>query len=166
MFHVHLDYFQKSPLGSRPNTKPRDHGTLNAHNGYFILFYHVWGPAWIEIHWNNSWLRAWSHTTSHYTWESVTTLHDFGGVLGLAFEHFLLGNHNFMVINLGSYVKWPLVIENPNCCLKLVSCVCIVLFYITKLLHLTPLCPIGPKKFTKAQYCPCKNKLYVGESYR
>jgi hypothetical protein len=32
MFHGHLDYFQKPPLGGRPNTKSRDHGTPNAHN--------------------------------------------------------------------------------------------------------------------------------------
>ena len=30
MFHGHLDYSQKSPLGGRPNTKPGDHGTSNA----------------------------------------------------------------------------------------------------------------------------------------
>ena len=83
MFHGHLVYFQKPTLGGRPNTKPGDHGTLKAHNRWFILFYHVWGPAaWIDIHWNSIWLRARSHTTSHYTWESVTSLHDLGGVLG------------------------------------------------------------------------------------
>ena len=82
MFHGHLDYFQKPPLGGRPNTKPGDHGTPNAHNRWFILFYHVWGPAWIEIHWNSIWLRVRSHMASHYTWGSVTTLHDFGGVSG------------------------------------------------------------------------------------
>ena len=32
MFHGHLDYFQKPPLGGRPNTKLGDHGTPNAHN--------------------------------------------------------------------------------------------------------------------------------------
>ena len=64
------------------------HGTLNAHYCCFILFYHVWGPAWIEIHWNGIWLRAWSHMTSHYTWGSVTTLHDFGGVLGRPLDTF------------------------------------------------------------------------------
>ena len=88
MFHAHLDYFQKPLLGGRPNTKPRDHGTPNAHNRWFILFCHVWGPAWIEIHWNSIWLRARSHMTSHYTWGSVTTLHDFGGVLGWPFNTF------------------------------------------------------------------------------
>jgi len=82
MFHGHLDYLQKSPLGGRPNTKLGDHSTPNAHNCWFILFFHVWGPAWIEIHWNSIWLKAWSHVTSHYTWRSVTTLHAFGGVLG------------------------------------------------------------------------------------
>jgi hypothetical protein len=44
---------------------------------------HMWGPAWIEIHWHDSIrLRVRSHMTSHYTWKSVTTLHDFGGALG------------------------------------------------------------------------------------
>jgi hypothetical protein len=32
MVHGHLDYFQIPPLGGRPNTKPGDHGTPNAHN--------------------------------------------------------------------------------------------------------------------------------------
>ena len=32
VFHGHLDYFQIQPLGGRPNTKPRYHGTLNPHN--------------------------------------------------------------------------------------------------------------------------------------
>jgi hypothetical protein len=32
MFHGHLHYFQILPLGSKPNTKPRDNGTPNAHN--------------------------------------------------------------------------------------------------------------------------------------
>ena len=54
-----------------------------------FYFYHVWGPAWIEIHWNSIWLRAQSHMTSHYTWGSVTTLHDFGGVLGRPLDTFL-----------------------------------------------------------------------------
>ena len=82
MFHNHLDYFQKLPLEGRPNTKPRDHGTPNYCNSWFILFYHVWGLAWIEIPWNSIWLRTRSHMASHYTWGSVTTLHDFGGDLG------------------------------------------------------------------------------------
>ena len=76
MFHGHVDYFQWPLLGGRPNTKPLgDHGTLNAHNRWFILFYHGWGPAWIEIHWNSIWLRTRSHMTSHYTWRSVNKLH-------------------------------------------------------------------------------------------
>ena len=81
MFHGHLDNFQKPPLGGKSNTKPGDHGTLNTHNRWCILFHHAWGPAWIEIHWNSIRLRACSHMTSHYTWGSVTTPHDFGGVL-------------------------------------------------------------------------------------
>ena len=53
MFHGHLDYFQKPLPGGRPNTKPWDHGTPNALNRWFILFYHVWGSTWIDIHWMN-----------------------------------------------------------------------------------------------------------------
>ena len=68
MFHGHLDYFQNPPFGCRPNTKPGNHGTSNANNRWFILFYHVWGHAWIEIHWNSIRLRARSHMASHYTW--------------------------------------------------------------------------------------------------
>jgi hypothetical protein len=46
------------------------------------------GPVWIETCWNNNWLRARSHMTSHYTWGSVTTLDDFGGVLGQPLDMF------------------------------------------------------------------------------
>jgi hypothetical protein len=99
-----LGFFPKPPLRCRPNTKPGDYGTLNAHNRWFILFYHVWKPTWIKIHWNSIGMRAWSHMTSHYTWGSVTTLLDFGDVLArLSFEL-----HNFMVTALGSCVGWPL----------------------------------------------------------
>jgi len=81
---------------------------MKAHSCRFILFYHAWGPAWIEIHWNNICLSARSHMASHYTWGSMTALHDFGGVyVGMAFGHFLLGSHKFMVIACGSCVKWP-----------------------------------------------------------
>ena len=45
MFHGHLDYFQKPALGGRPNKTSGDHGTSNAHNHWFILFYRVRGPA-------------------------------------------------------------------------------------------------------------------------
>ena len=80
MFHGHLDYFQKPPLGGRPHTKPGDHDTPNSHNRWFILFHRAWEPAWIEIHWNSIWLRHPSHMTSHYTRGSGTTLHDSGGL--------------------------------------------------------------------------------------
>ena len=111
MFHGHLDYFQKPPLGSRPNTKPEDHGTPNTHNRKFILFYQVRRPACIKIHQNNIWLRSQSHMTSHYTGGSVTTLQDVGGVLGRPLTTFLLGSYNFMVTALGSCVKCPIELE-------------------------------------------------------
>ena len=68
----------------------------NVHHRCFILFYHVWGPTLIEIHWFNIWLRARDHNT--WVWRCV----------GTAFGHFLSGAHNFMVMALGSYVTWPL----------------------------------------------------------
>jgi hypothetical protein len=83
MFHRLLDHFQEPPYGGRPNTKPVDHNTLNAHNYcWFVLFYQVRGPARMETRWSNIWMGARSHMASHYTWGSVTTLHDCGGVLG------------------------------------------------------------------------------------
>jgi hypothetical protein len=88
MFHVYLDYFQKPPLGGRPNTKHEDRGTPHAHNHWLILSYHVWRPTWIKIHWNSIWLRAKSHVTAHYTWGFVTALHDLGGVLGRPLDTF------------------------------------------------------------------------------
>ena len=113
MFHGQLDYFEKSHLGGRPNTKPGDHDIPNAHNCWFIQFYHVWGPAWMEIHSNSICLRVQSHMTSHYTWGSATTLHDFGG-LGWPLDTFLGGSHNFIVTTLGSCVNWPLSWGNYN----------------------------------------------------
>ena len=89
MFHGHLDYFQKPPLGRGPNTKPLgDHGTPNAHYRWFILFHHVRGPAQLKIHWSSIWSKTRSHMTSHYTRGSVTTLHDFGGALGQPLDTF------------------------------------------------------------------------------
>ena len=40
-FMVTWTIFNKPPLGGRPNTKLGDHGTPNALNRSFILFYHV-----------------------------------------------------------------------------------------------------------------------------
>ena len=114
MVHGHLDCFQKPSLGGRPHTKRGDHGTPNAHNRWYIRFYRVWGPAWVEFHSNSIWLRARSHTTSHYT----LRVHDhttwFWRCLGTTFGHFLLGSHNFMVTALGLCEKWPLY--QPHTC--------------------------------------------------
>ena len=57
-------------------------------------------PTWIKIHWKSIWLRTRSHMTSHYTWGSVTTLHDFESCLRTAFGHFIWA--------LGSCVKLAL----------------------------------------------------------
>jgi hypothetical protein len=91
-----LGLFSKPSLGGRPNTKPVDHGTLNAHHRWFILFYHGWEPAWIKTHWNSIWLRARSHMTSHLHMRirDHTT--------------WFWRSHKFMVAALGLCVKWPL----------------------------------------------------------
>jgi hypothetical protein len=78
LFHGHLDYFQKLPLGGKHNIRLGDHGTPNA----------IWGPAWV-LHWNHIRLRAWSHMTSHYTWGSMTALYEVGGGLGRSLDFFL-----------------------------------------------------------------------------
>jgi hypothetical protein len=105
-----LGLFSKNPpLGGKPNTKPRDNGTLNAHHHRLILFHHVRGPVCVEIHRISMWLRARSHTTSHYHSRRIrdhtTTWH--WRCVGPAFGHFLLGSHNVMVTALGSSTKWP-----------------------------------------------------------
>ena len=94
-------YCQNPPLGGRPNTEPEDHGISKSHNHWFILFYHVQGPAWIESHWNSIWLRARSHMASHYTWGFVTTLHDVGDVLGRPLDTFF-GHSQFH-----GHGSWP-----------------------------------------------------------
>ena len=61
----HWDCSQKPHAGDRPNKNLRDHGTLNAHNRYHILFYHVWGLAWTKIHWKSIWLKSNNMTSLH-----------------------------------------------------------------------------------------------------
>ena len=34
------------------------HDIPNAHNCWYILFCHVWGLAWIDIHWDSIWLKG------------------------------------------------------------------------------------------------------------
>ena len=64
-----LGLFSKPSFGDKSNTKPGDCGIPNAHNRWFILFNHVWRPAWIDIHWNNIWLKdghIWLHTRAQH----------------------------------------------------------------------------------------------------
>ena len=88
MFHGHLDYSWNPPLGGRPNIKPRNHCTPNAHKQWFILFYHVWETRMnrqslkIAFGWRPG--HIWLHTTlqgpwPHYMilkvcWDSLWTL--------------------------------------------------------------------------------------------
>ena len=75
-------------VGLTENRETMGLRTLTSVDFFILFWYHGWGPAWIEIHWNSIWLRALSHMASHYTWGSVTTLHDFGGVLGWPLDTF------------------------------------------------------------------------------
>ena len=76
IFRGHLDHCQKPPHGGRLNSKPGDHGTPNAQNRCYILFYHVWGPTCIEIHWNSILVEGpvtydftvYSRVRDHTTW--------------------------------------------------------------------------------------------------
>jgi hypothetical protein len=80
-----------------------------------FYFYHVWGPAWIEIHWNSIWLRVQSHmiftlllrVRDHITW--------FWRCVGTTFGHFHLGSHNFMVMAHGHGTwSWHMVMAHGH----------------------------------------------------
>jgi hypothetical protein len=82
-----LGLFSKTISWRWPNTKPGYHGTPNAHNCWFILLYHMWKPAWIEIHWNSIWLREVTYDfTLHLRVRDHTTW--FWRCVGTAFGHF------------------------------------------------------------------------------
>ena len=108
MFHGHLDYFQKPHLfKGRPNAKLGDHGTLKAHNSWFSIFYHVWGPCMNRNSMKQHLIEGLgtydftlhSRARDHMTW--------FWKCLGTAFGQFLLGSRNSMVTDLVSCVTWP-----------------------------------------------------------
>ena len=103
MFHPHLTIFNDHLLeiGLTLNMRPC-HST---HSQLLLCYIFIMceDSGWIEMHWNSIWLRAQSHRTAHYTWGSVTTLHDFG----MAFGHFFWAL-TISWSRLGSCVKWPL----------------------------------------------------------
>ena len=100
--HGHLDYFQNSPLGDRPNTKLRTMTLWTLTTVDLFYFNHRRRPTWIENHWNSIWLWAWLHMTSHYTWGSGSTLHDFGmsldGLWTLSFGLSQFRGHGFWLV--------------------------------------------------------------------
>ena len=113
-FTVTWNMFKNNFLKVGLTQKPRDHGTVNVHNHWFILFYHAWEPSWMHIHWNSIWLRAPSYMASHYTWGSVTTLHALGGALGRPLDTFVwaprkYGHGSWPVCEMGlsSSKAWP-----------------------------------------------------------
>ena len=94
-----------------------------------IMAQHVWGPAWLEIHWSSIWLRVRSHMTSHHItlegpWPHYMVLCtlSFGHTIqshgagfwmvwfwrcvGMAFGHCLLGSHNTIFHGAGCWVVW------------------------------------------------------------
>jgi hypothetical protein len=98
MFHGRLDCFQKLLLGGRPDTKPGDHGTLHVHNRWLILFYFL---SCVKARMNRNSFeiaigRGPDHICLHTTLEgTVTTLHDFGDVLGRPFWTLSFGRSQF-----------------------------------------------------------------------
>ena len=74
-----LGLFQKPPLGGRLNTKPRDHGTPDAHESqplvYSIKCENPHDQKPIEITFGRGSGRIWLHTTLEGLWPQV---HDFG----------------------------------------------------------------------------------------
>jgi hypothetical protein len=90
MFHGQLDYLKKLSLGCRPKLKIGRswHSEISQSFIYYILLAvtkpHEWKIIEIAFGWGPSHIM-----TSHYTWGSVTTLHDFGSVLGQPWALFL-----------------------------------------------------------------------------
>ena len=104
MFHGHLDYFKNRFLEVGLTQIPK---TMALWTLTTIILSCV-RTSMNRISWNNIWLRARSHTSSRYTWESVITLHDFGSVLGRPLDTFFQAlSDNVMVTALRSCVKWP-----------------------------------------------------------
>jgi hypothetical protein len=94
-------------LEACPTQKPEDHGTPNVDIHCFILFDHVQGPKWIKLTkiafgWGPGHIRL--HTTLEGLWPHYMVLEVYwDGLLNTC----LMGSHNFMVMALGSCVKWP-----------------------------------------------------------
>jgi hypothetical protein len=155
MVHGHLDSFQKPPLGGRPNTKPEDHGIPNAHNHWFIFFYHC-------IHWNSIRFMERLHMASHYTWGSVTTLHNFGGALGQPLDTFfwaltiswsqllaLVWSVTRMFLpNMQAYFTW-LVTRMLVWYIRYVGVIRFVLFHVLQLLQTSLTSPVRKLKKIK-----------------
>ena len=100
-------------VGSTQNRDTMALQTLTSVDVFY--FYHVWEPTWIEIRWNGICLRARSYMASHYTWGSVTTLHDFGGVCWDGLWALSFGLLQFSQSRLfGPCVKWPLVMPRST----------------------------------------------------
>jgi len=111
-----LGLFQKPPLGGRPNTKPGEYGTINAHN-------HWCTPMLSCVMTRMSRISSKSHLVEGPVMYAFTLTYHlkvrdhtmcFRRCLGTAFAHFLLGSHNFMVTSFGSCVKWPLHFSRPG----------------------------------------------------
>ena len=70
----HLNYFQNPSLGGRLNTSSK---TCALWTLIIVNLVHCMKGKSLKYHL----VEAWSHMTSHYTWESLTTLCDFGSAL-------------------------------------------------------------------------------------
>ena len=108
MFYGHLDYFQKSSLGGKPNTNPGNRGTPNAHNCWIIYFIMYEDPCelkFVEMAFGWGPSHIWLHTTLEDPWPHYMILEVYwDSIWTLSF-----GLPHYMVTAFGSCVKWPLI---------------------------------------------------------
>ena len=102
MFHGHLDYIQKPHVGGRPSTTSKDHGNLESHNRWLIIFWWV-DSAWIEcieISFGQGPNHTWLHTTLEGPWPHYVILEVSwdGGLWTLPFGLSHFHSHNSWLI--------------------------------------------------------------------
>ena len=123
MFHDHLDYFQKPPLGGRPNTTPWDHGTPKSNKPliYSILWCARTHVNKLAFGWGHG--HIWLHNTLEGRWPRYIILEvSWDGLGSFSFGLPQLHGH-------GSWLKktwkktWPEVLgEFRNRCMRTYFC--------------------------------------------
>jgi hypothetical protein len=120
MFHDHLDNFQKTPLGGRPNTTGRP---LHFERSQSLISSNL---SCMRTRMNKNSLKyhlvedrdTYDFTLHLKVYDHMTW---FWRCIGTTFGHFFLGvgdSHNFMLTALGLCVKWPWLWRNRQLKLK------------------------------------------------